>query len=320
MTMDVFRLLPTPASTNAAGYDALFYTWVGLCGFVAAGVFALMIVFSVRYRKGRPADRSKHPTIHDQANEHKIEWTWILVPLVIFVAMFFWAADLYAKLFVAPPDAEQVAVVAKQWIWKAEHRAGQREVNVLHVPLGRPVQLVMTSEDVIHSFFVPAFRIKRDVLPGRYTTIWFTPDRVGTYHLFCAEFCGTDHSRMGGDIVVMPQPAYAAWLTDGNPVDMASRGEALFRQYGCDGCHAQRPTEPSAIRAPRLSGLYGRPVPLAGGGTVVADDRYLHDSIVLPQKDVVAGYDPIMPSYAGRISEEDLLDVIAYLKTMKEEP
>jgi len=206
-----------------------------------------------------------------------------------------------------------VFVVAKQWMWTLQHPSGQREINELHVARGQPVRLVMTSQDVIHSFFVPAFRLKQDVLPGRYTEMWFTPTRTGRFHLFCAEYCGTDHARMGGDIVVMEPADFERWLdAHGGTPDMAARGEALFRQYGCSGCHGANAT----IHAPDLAGLFGKPVPLADGTTVIADERYLRDSILLPRKEIAAGYEPIMPSFAGQIGEPDILDLIAYIRRL----
>jgi cytochrome c oxidase subunit 2 len=206
-----------------------------------------------------------------------------------------------------------VFVVAKQWMWRLQHPDGRREINELHVARGRAVKLIMTSEDVIHSFFVPAFRVKQDVLPGRYTTLWFTATKDGEFHLFCAEYCGTDHARMGGRIVVLEPAEYARWLNAATPArSMAERGAQLFRQLGCSGCHAAAAT----VAAPKLEGLYGKPVPLEGGGTVIADERYLRDSILLPRKEVVAGYAPIMPSFAGAVSEDQLLDLIAYIKSL----
>jgi cytochrome c oxidase subunit 2 len=207
----------------------------------------------------------------------------------------------------------KIFVVAKQWMWKAQHASGQREIGELHLPLGQPIVLVMTSQDAIHSFFVPAFRAKQDVLPGRYTELWFTATQAGRFHLFCAEYCGTDHSKMGGDIVVLEPAEFQRWLAahPGEP-DMAARGEARFREYGCSGCHDRN----AKVRAPDLAGLYGKPVPLSNGSVVVADDRYVRDSILLPQSEVVAGYEPIMPSYTGRIAEEDIADLIAYIRSL----
>jgi cytochrome c oxidase subunit 2 len=207
-----------------------------------------------------------------------------------------------------------VFVVAKQWMWKAQHGDGRREVGELHLPLGRPVRMVMTSEDVIHSFSVPAFRVKQDVVPGRYTSIAFTPSRAGVYHLFCTEFCGTDHALMTGKIVVQPPAEFARWLSEGpHQPGMALRGFDLYRSYGCSGCHDAG----SSVHAPSLAGLLGRPVQLRDGRALRADEAYVGDAILVPEKDVVAGYAPIMPSYAGKIGEEDLLAIIEYIRETK---
>jgi cytochrome c oxidase subunit II len=214
-------------------------------------------------------------------------------------------------LYKVPPDALPVYVVAKQWMWKLQHRNGKREINELHVPLGQPVRLIMTSQDAIHSFYVPAFRLKQDVLPGRYTGLWFTPTQLGEFQLFCAEYCGTEHSRMLGRIVVMPPAEYARWVASGTEhPSLAQYGFALFRKFGCSGCHAAG----STVHAPSLAGLLGREVHLQDGRTVIADENYVRDSILLPKKDVVAGFEPIMPSFAGQVSEEDIQALIAYLR------
>jgi cytochrome c oxidase subunit II len=244
----------------------------------------------------------------------RLELAWTLTPLALFMAAFVWGAVLYHERGIAPADALPVFVVAKQWMWKLEHPGGQREINELHVPRGLPVRMTMISEDVIHSFFLPALRIKQDVLPGRYTSMWFTPTRAGEFRLMCAEYCGTDHARMGGRIVVMEPADYQRWLDAHALAPMAAAGERLFRRLGCSGCHAQGAT----VRAPDLAGVFGREVPLAGGGFAIADDRYLRDSILEPRKEIVAGYEPVMPSFAGHISEAELLDVIAYLKSLRD--
>lgn len=307
-----FHLLQTPASKEAFRVDTLFGAMVLLCGFVAIAVLLLMVVFAVRYRRGSKADRS-HP-------KRKLLWleaTWTLTPLAIFIGIFVWTAHDYMRLYDPPPDALPVYVVAKQWMWKLQHRNGRREINELHVPLGQPVVLNMTSQDVIHSFYVPAFRLKQDVLPGRYTSLWFTPTEVGEYHLFCAEYCGSEHSRMEGRIVVMRPDAYARWAAAGPAQpSLAQYGFTLFRKLGCSGCH----TAGSTVNAPLLQGLPGRTVHLQDGRSLVADDAYIRDSILLPRKDVVAGFQPVMPSFAGQVSEEDIQALIAYLRSSGEAP
>ena len=312
--------LPEQASTIAPRVDHLFYAVAGVTSAVAIAIFVTMIVFGLRYRAGSDAPRAEDVPAAQARARRRVEIAWTVTPLLLFLGAFAWAARLYVLRADTPADAVEVYVVAKQWMWKLQHPGGQREIDEFHVPRGQPVKLVMTSQDVIHSFFVPAFRLKQDVLPGRYTALWFTATKAGRYHLFCAEYCGTDHARMGGDIVVMEPPDYQRWLEAraGGP-DMAGRGEALFRQFGCSGCHGQN----AAVHAPNLAGLFGRPVPLADGTTVVADERYVRDSILLPQKEVTAGYAPIMPSFAGQIGEDDILDLIAYIKSLaptKERP
>jgi len=239
-----------------------------------------------------------------------------LIPLFLFCGVFVWAAQAYFYMETPPRDAVPVYVVGKQWMWKLQHGDGRREINELHVPIGRPVKLIMTSEDVIHDFFVPAFRTKEDVVPGRYTTIWFTPTRAGKFHLFCSQYCGMDHSRMGGWIYVQEPKDYAAWLARENePLSLAAQGERIFHTLGCSGCHAEN----SKIHSPLLNGIYGRMVPLSDKTFVLADDQYLRDSILLPNKQIVAGYAPLMPTFRGHISEEELNAVIAYIKSLSDE-
>jgi cytochrome c oxidase subunit 2 len=293
------------ASTIAPRVDALYTALTVLCGGVALAIVVLMIVFCVRYRRGSPRVRLAPVT-----QKLWLEITWTLAPLVIFLGLFAWGGHEYLVLYRPPSDALPVVVVARQWMWKLQHRSGRREINELHVPLGQPVVLRMTSQDVIHDFFVPAFRIKQDVLPGRYTTLSFTATRLGEYPLFCAEFCGSEHARMLGRVVVMAPADYARWLADGAATpSLAQYGFALFRQLGCSGCHDAR----AIVHAPLLDGLPGRTVHLQDGRTLVADDQYLRDSILLPRKDIVAGFAPVMPSFAGQVSEEQVQALVAYL-------
>jgi cytochrome c oxidase subunit 2 len=269
-------------------------------------VLVVMTGFSIRYRAGSDADRT-----HVPRQGLPVEIAWTVIPLLLFLGIYAWGAVDYVKLYRAPDNAMSVFVVAKQWMWEAEHKNGRREIGQLHVPLGRPVRLVMTSQDVIHSFFVPDFRVKQDVVPGRYTSIVFTPSRAGEYRLYCAEYCGTEHSRMLGTIVVMRPAAFAQWLQAGpRQPGMAARGYQLYRRYGCSGCHDPG----SSVHAPDLTGLLGRRVHLADGRALTADEPYIRDSILQPAKDVVAGYTPIMPSFAGQIGEEDILDIIEYIR------
>jgi cytochrome c oxidase subunit 2 len=303
----LFHWLPPSASDAAAGVDTLFFALVALTGLVALGIFAVIAVFLVRYRSGSSANRDAPPS-----RNLALEAAWIGIPLAIFIAIFVWAAYGYSQLYRVPDDALPVYVVAKQWMWKLQHASGRREIDELHVPLGKPIRLVMTSQDVIHSLFLPAFRIKQDVVPGRYTSIHFTPTAAGVYPLLCAEYCGTHHSAMLGRVVVMPAAQFAQWLEAGpQEPGLASRGFALFRQYGCSGCHAAQ----ASVHAPDLDGLLGREVHLSDGRTLRADESYVRDSILLPQRDVVAGYAPIMPSFAGQISEEDIEAIIHYIRS-----
>jgi cytochrome c oxidase subunit 2 len=306
-------LLPPSASAFADRVDRLFIAMTALTGTVALVITILLIVFSIRYRKASTVPRPHAPNAARRRISHRIELAWTITPFLLFMVAFVWAAVLYHDHDIAPADALPVFIVAKQWMWKLEHPGGQREIDELHVPRGVPVRLTMISQDVIHSFFLPALRIKQDVLPGRYTSLWFTADRTGEFWLTCAEYCGTDHARMGGRIVVMEPADYERWLvSQGAARTMAAEGRRLFERFGCSGCHGRNAT----VRAPDLAGVYGRSVPLEGGGFAIADDRYLRDSILLPRKDIVAGYEPVMPSFAGRISEEELLDVVAYLKSL----
>ncbi|HEX4926390.1 MAG TPA: cytochrome c oxidase subunit II [Burkholderiales bacterium] len=300
--------LPIAASDIAGRVDTLFYFMVVLTGTVAIAIFVVMIVFAVRYRAGSSADRSNPPP-----RKRWLELGWIFTPLAIFLGIFVWAAMVYAGFYGGAAGATTVFVVGKQWMWKVEHTNGRREINELHVALGEPVRLVLSTEDVIHSFYVPAFRIKQDAVPGRYTSIRFTPTREGEYWLHCAEYCGTDHARMGGKVVVMAPAAFARWLESGNPAQsLAAQGFELFRRKGCSGCHVN-----STVHAPDLAGIFGRTIHLSDGRTLLADEAYLRDSILLPKRDVVAGYEPIMPSFQGQLSEGELNALITYLKENK---
>ena len=242
-----FPFAPEQASANASKYDTLFFALVGLSLFFIVLIFALLLYFALRYRRERLVDREIRRTDY-----MKLELTWIIIPTLISLGIFGWSAWLYFQQKTPPADAMEIYVTGKQWMWKIQHPRGNREINELHVPLGRPVKLVMTSQDVIHSFFIPAFRIKQDVLPGRYTTEWFTATKPGEYHLFCAEYCGTNHSGMIGKVVVMDPLEYEQWLaSSGNTETMVSAGEQLYRQYGCPACHQQE----SSARGPMLAGL-----------------------------------------------------------------
>lgn len=301
-----FSLFSQGASSIAPHTDALFGAMLLLCGTMALLITVLIVWFCVRYRRGADVDRS-----HPPSNARRLEIFWVIAPLLIFLGIFGWAASDYLTLRTPPPGALPIHVVGKQWMWKLQHGNGRREINTLHVPLNQPIELVMASEDVIHSFYVPAFRLKQDVVPGRYTRFWFTPTRLGEFRLFCAEYCGSDHSAMVGSVTVMTPADYARWLEAG-PAEpgMVQQGFALFRNAGCSGCHAAG----STVHAPLLHGLSGRQVHLQDGRTVTADDNYLRDAILQPSRDIVAGYPAVMPSYAGQFDESQLEMLLAYLR------
>lgn len=307
-----FPIFPAQGSTGAAQVDALYFFLTAASVFILACVFLPLIFCLFKYRRGRLADRSPL-----RVSTLKIEIAWTLLPFLLAMVMFAWGARAYFNLQVPPSDNLEINVVGKQWMWKVQHQQGRREINELHVPVGRTVKLTLASEDVIHSFFVPAFRVKQDVVPGRFTTIWFEPTKAGRHHLFCAEYCGTKHSAMIGTVHVMEPADYQAWLERGSVEDtLAESGARLFRALGCSGCH----TGQGPVRAPWLEGLHGRLVPLQDGRVVRADDRYLRDSILLPNAEIVAGYEPLMPTFQNLISEEDLFLLIAYLKSLGGEP
>lgn len=297
------------ATTHAVQVDHVFYGLLVLSGLTMLLVFVLVIFLAVRYRRGSNAKRGPLPEI--VSREFEIGWT--SATLFLFAFLFWWAASADLKSLAAPADAIEIHVVAKQWMWKTQQPNGAREIDALHIPVGKPVRLVMTSQDVIHSFFVPAFRVKQDVVPGRETEIWFNATKTGVFPLLCAEYCGTDHSMMRGRIVVMRPEEYANWLTrqpEGD--DLAQVGAKLFVAQGCSGCHA----ESSTVHAPRLAGLYGRTVSLSDGRQVRADDGYIRDSILQPKRDIVAGYEPIMPSFAGLLDDGEIQSLTAYIRSL----
>ncbi len=302
---------PDRASTIASKIDNLYFAWLALSGVVALAVAVLIVWFAVRYRRGSSASRDIGDPVAHEHKMHRIEIVWTVVPLALFLGMFVWSAEVYYDSVTVPRNALTIYVVAKQWMWHAEHPDGEREINELHVPADRPVELMMTSQDVIHSLSIPGFRIKQDVLPGRYTTLTFTADRAGDYRLFCTQFCGTSHSQMVGRVVVMEPAAYEGWLSaHANVPSMAARGAQRYRQLGCDGCHGAQ----STVHAPRLEGLFGRQVALRDGRFAVADERFIRSAVLLPTQDVPAGYEASMPSYRGQVGEEEMIELIEYVK------
>ena len=300
-----FPLFPDQASVQAERVDRLFFFILLVTGGVGLGVTTLLVVFTARYRRRTAADRTPRIT-----GFPLLEWTWTLAPLGPFAVMFGWGAVTYSENLRPPPDAYEVFVVGKQWMWKAQHPGGQREINELHLPAGRPVKVTLISEDVIHDFGVPAFRMKVDVLPGRYVSTWYLPTAPGRYHLFCNQYCGTGHADMVGDIVVMRADEHGAWLRERAEGSAALEGRKLFLKLQCVNCHRAD----AEGRAPVLEGLYGRRVALRGGGSVVADHAYIRESILYPPKQVVEGWEPIMPTFRGQVSEDQILQLVAYIR------
>lgn len=305
------QLIPEQAATHAHQIDSLYIALVAISGLLVIALTILIIYFGIRYRAGSNASRHQH---FSQKAAQRMEILWALILLMVFLFLFAWAGRLYLDVYRTSDAAMTINIIGKQWMWKAQHPDGTREINTLHVPVDETIRLRITSQDVIHSFFVPAFRLKRDAIPETYSYAWFKATKPGEYPLFCTEYCGTDHSRMRGKVVVMQRDAYQDWLTrNGSSLAPATAGKRLFQSHGCTGCHAGQ----SGTRAPNLAGAFGRSVPLAGGGTIIADEAYLRDSILQPQKHVVAGYQPIMPSFKGQISEAEILQIIAYIKSLQ---
>lgn len=302
--------LPEQASTFASKVDALYFFLVGLTVFFTVLIVSVIIFFSIKYRRRAPFEVPR-----PIAGSIPLETLWSVIPFLIAMAIFVWGTSVYFVQYRIPKDAMEIFVVGKQWMWKFQHTTGQREINELHVPVGRKIKLTMTTEDVIHDLFIPAFRTKADVVPGRYTALWFEATKPGRYYIFCAEYCGTNHSGMGGYIEVMSQTDFDNWLSgNANQQSPVAAGEELFTMtLGCASCHN---ADGSGGRGPALTGLYGKPVQLAGGGTINADEAYLRESIINPQAHLVMGYQPIMPTFKGQLSEEQLLQLISYIKSL----
>ena len=306
-------LIPESASTLSGKVDALYFYLSGVTVFFALLISAVLIFFVIRYRRRTPYEIPR-----PVAGSHKLETIWTIIPFVIAMTMFGWGAQLYFEQYKPPANAVEVYVVGKQWMWKLQHATGQREINELHVPVGRKIKLIMTSEDVIHDFFVPAFRTKMDVVPGRYTTLWFEATKAGRYHLFCAEYCGMNHSGMTGSVIVMEPRDFDNWLS-GNTgsTTPAVAGQQLYQTLGCASCHG---ASGEGGRGPTLAGAFGRMTPLENGESVRADEAYIRESILNPQAKLVAGFGPIMPTFQGQISEDQLVQLIAYIKSLQVNP
>lgn len=305
-------LFPDSASTMASRVDSLYLFLLGVSGFFSLLIAGLIVFYAVRYK--RQSSHDVGATIHGGTT---LELTWTIIPFLLTMIIFFWGASVFFAMARPPDDTLDIYVVGKQWMWKFQHLDGQREINELHVPLGRPTKLIMTSEDVIHDVFVPAFRVKADVVPGRYTNVWFQPTKPGRYHLFCAEYCGTRHSGMVGEVVVMEPAEFQAWLSGGGPGgSLADNGAKLFVSLACNTCH--RPDAQG--RGPVLDGLFGKTVKLQSGETVAADEAYLRESILNPSAKITAGFQPIMPTFQGLVTEEQLLELIEYIKSLQTLP
>jgi cytochrome c oxidase subunit 2 len=300
-------LFPRAASTAAAYVDALYLFMVAVCGLVSVLIWIVVIYSALKYRRKHAMEIPP-----DEEAPQWLEMAWTIIPFIIFMGMFVWGSWVYFFLGRPPKDALDIYVTGKQWMWKFQHVGGQSEINSLHVPVGRNVRLIMASEDVIHSFFAPEFRVKTDVLPNRYTYTWFKATKSGKYHLFCTEYCGTEHSGMIGSIYVMEPAEYETWLAGGVQDTPANAGKKLFSQYACDTCH----TGTASARGPVLAGLYGTQVQLQDGRTVNADENYIRESILNPQAKIVAGFQPIMPTFRGQVNEQQLIQLIAYLKSL----
>ena len=306
--LNASALFPREASTIAPYTDALYFFLLAitLVGIVLVG--ALVFGFSIRYR------RERNPVATQVEGSTLLEATWTIIPLALFLIVFVWGALLYFRIYTPPVNSMNVYIVGKQWMWKAEHPGGQHEINALHVPIGRPVQLTMISQDVFHSFSIPDFRVKREVIPGRYSTVWFQATTPGVYHLFCTQYCGTLHSGMVGQITALTPEDYQKWTQQSTSgMSLAQNGERLFASLGCNACH----NGTAAARGPSLAGVYGANLQQANGSQILVNDAYLRDSILNPSQHVTAGYAPIMPTYQGQVSEEGLIDLVEYIKTLQ---
>ena len=294
-----------PASRWATQWQHLFYFEVGVFIFFSVLIFGAILYFAAKYR--RRSDNEIPPPTREYL---PLEITWTAIPVCICVVMFLWGTELFVHNAVPPAAATEIFVLGKQWMWKIQYPNGRRDINELHVPVGVPIKLTLASQDVIHDFAVPAFRIKKDVVPGHYTTEWFTATKPGRYHLFCDQYCGTSHSAMVGWVIVMEPAEYAQWLSGGAAgKSMAEAGGELYLQYGCNTCHGTG-------RGPSFAGLYGSKVKLTNGETVVADDDYIRKCILNPSSQRVAGYEPIMPTFQGQLGEEQILQLTAYIKSL----
>lgn len=302
------QLWPPAASAMAGEVDEITAVWCAVLALLVIPVFLFMGYCAMYYRAGRDVDRS-----HRSAHNTPLELSWTIIPFLIGLVFFFWAGGVYLNERNPPPNAMQITAMGRRWMWKFQQPTGQWEINDLHVPVGRPIRINIESQDVVHSLYIPAMREQEEAIPGRTTEMWFKADRIGAYRLFCSELCGADHALMAGTLYVMSRSNYQHWLTTfSTSPTLITRGKQLFDSYGCAGCHLKSGT----VRAPSLFGVYGSTVPLSNGTTITADEAYLRDSILEPKKQVVAGFKPIMPSFAGAIPDADLAEILAYLRAI----
>jgi cytochrome c oxidase subunit 2 len=307
MSLFGIPLFPEQASTFAGQVDALYFFVVAVSAFFALVVATLVIVFGVKYRRRHAGEVGARIE-----GSLPLELLWSVIPTVIAMVMFGWGASVFYHLRRPPDEAMHIYAVGKQWMWKFQHLEGQREINELHVPMGRPIKITVTSEDVLHSLYFPSFRTKIDAIPGRYQELWFEASKVGTYHIFCAEYCGTNHSGMIGSVIVMEPQAYQSWLAGGGEGSLAERGAQLFQQHACITCHL----DSGQGRGPSLKDIFGKPVELADGSTVTVDEAYVRESILNSQAKIVKGFQPLMPTFQGLISEEGLVALIEHIRSM----
>ncbi len=300
-----FPLRPVQASTIASSVDHLYYFLTAVDLFFTVVIFLTIFYFALKYRRRQKGER---PAKTEESLP--LEITWTVIPVILCAIMFFWSSSLYMRNARPPEASTEIFVIGKQWMWELQHPEGRREIDELHIPVGQPIKLTMTSQDVIHDFFIPAFRVKKDVVPGMYSSIWFEATKTGKYHFFCAQYCGTNHSLMKGWVYVMTPSDYEQWLSGGvKEPTMAQAGAQLYEQFGCITCHGTG-------KGPPFVNLYGSRVKLSDGTTVVADDAYLRESILFPSAQIVAGYPEIMPTFKGQITEEQILQLIAYIKSL----
>lgn len=301
-------LQPPAASSIAESVDHLYMFLTGITAFFSILIFSIIFYFMVKYRR-----RSEDEIPPETHTSMVLELTWTIIPSLICVVLFVWASALYVRNARPPAASTEIFVIGKQWMWHLQHPEGPREINELHVPVGEPIKLTMTSQDVIHDFYIPAFRIKKDVLPGRYTSIWFQATETGTYHLFCGQYCGTNHAEMIGWVYVMSPTDYSAWLAGGEANEsMAQQGEALFDHYTCGYCHNPNGTG----QGPSLVGRYGKAEKLANGQMRVVDEGLIREALLQPNSVILPNFPPIMPTFKGQFTEEQILDLIAYVKSL----